>query len=163
PEDLVIATKGGFVRGGPSYTDLSAVGNRVYLRQSAYMSMRRLGIDHIDLYYLHSPTMTDVPFEQTIATLAEMRREGLIRHIGLSNRRVKRLRIPMSIPAIAAVTAHYNIGNRLGAALLKAADEAAIVYSPWHPAAVPPGEEGKSCRDVLAPIAEKHRVAIQQL
>jgi len=62
PENLVIATKGGFVRGGPEYSDMSAVGNKYYLRQAAYMSMRRLGLDHIDLYYLHTPTMTDAPF-----------------------------------------------------------------------------------------------------
>jgi pyridoxine 4-dehydrogenase len=50
PGNLVIATKGGFVRGGPEYSDMSAVGNKYYLRQAAYMSMRRLGLDHIDLY-----------------------------------------------------------------------------------------------------------------
>jgi aryl-alcohol dehydrogenase-like predicted oxidoreductase len=75
PDDLVIATNGGFVRGGPEYTDLGAVGNRLYLRQSAYISMRRLGLDRIELYYLHTPTMTDVP--STVETLAEMRRDGL--------------------------------------------------------------------------------------
>jgi pyridoxine 4-dehydrogenase len=163
PENLVIATKGGFVRGGPEYTDMSAVGNRYYIRQCAYMSMRRLGIDHIDLYYLHTPTMTDVPFEEIIETLAGMRKEGLIRQIGLSNISADQLRIAMSITEIAAVTAHYNIGIRLGAELIKAADEAGIVFSPWHPAAVPSGEEGKRFRDVLSPIAEKYRVTIQQL
>jgi len=54
PENLVIATKGGFVRGGPEYADMSAVGNKYYLRQAAYLSMRRLGLDRIDLYYLHT-------------------------------------------------------------------------------------------------------------
>ncbi|SFE03070.1 Predicted oxidoreductase [Paenibacillus catalpae] len=162
PENLVIATKGGFVRGGPDYTDMSAVGNRYYIRQCAYMSMRRLGIDHIDLYYLHTPTMTDVPFEEIIDTLAGMRKEGLIRQIGLSNISADQLRIAMSITEIAAVTAHYNIGIRLGAELIKAADKAGIVFSPWHPAAVPSGEEGKRFRDVLNPIAEKYRATIQQ-
>ena len=85
PEHLVIATKGGFVRGGPEYSDMGAVGNRYYLRQAAYMSARRLGLERIDLYYLHTATMTDAPFEETIETLAGMRQEGLIRHIGLSN------------------------------------------------------------------------------
>lgn len=54
PSDLVIATKGGFVRGGFEYDTLGAVGNVNYLRQSAYMSAQRLGVDAIDLYYLHS-------------------------------------------------------------------------------------------------------------
>src|SRR6185295_15164493 len=51
-EQLVIATKGGFVRDGPEYTDMGAVGNAHYLRHAAHMSARRLGLDHIDLYYL---------------------------------------------------------------------------------------------------------------
>jgi pyridoxine 4-dehydrogenase len=59
PDDLLIATKGGFVRSGPEYADMGAVGNRHYLRQAAYMSARRLGLHQIDLYYLHTPKMTD--------------------------------------------------------------------------------------------------------
>ena len=89
PDNLVIATKGGFVRSGPEYADMGAVGNRHYLRQAAYMSARRLGLDHIDLYYLHTPTMTDAPFEEIIETLAAMRQDGLIRQIGLSNDELK--------------------------------------------------------------------------
>src|SRR3954454_21820323 len=115
PDDLVIATKGGFVRGGPEYSDMGAVGARLYLRQAAYTSMRRLGLDHVDLYYLHGPTMTDVPFEEAVATLAEMRVAGLIRHIGVSNVNVDQLRTAMAITTIAAVTVHYNVGVRLGA------------------------------------------------
>src|SRR6266540_2964076 len=85
PTNLVIATKGGFIRGGPNYADFGAVGNREYLRQCAYLSARRLGVEQIDLYYLHSPNATDVPFEDQVGTLAELREQGLIRHIGLSN------------------------------------------------------------------------------
>ena len=58
PEQLVIATKGGFVRSGPEYTDMGAVGNPHYLRHAAIMSARRLGLDHIDLYYLHTQPPT---------------------------------------------------------------------------------------------------------
>src|SRR4029079_18018 len=123
PEDLVIATKGGFVRGGPEYSDLGAVGNRLYLRQSAYMSMRRLGLDQIGLYYLHGPTMTDAPFEEIIETFAGMRKDGLIRHIGLSNSSAAQLRTALSITDIAAVTAHYNVAVRLGADVRQAAED----------------------------------------
>src|SRR2546423_5173943 len=70
PANLVIATKGGFVRGGPEYSDMSAVGNRNYLKQSVYMSMRRLGLDHIDFYYLITPTAPDYPFQVQVATFA---------------------------------------------------------------------------------------------
>ena len=117
PEQLVIATKGGFVRSGPEYTDLGAVGNPHYLRHAAYMSARRLGLDHIDLYYLHTPTMTDAPFEEIVGTLAGLRQDGLIRHIGLSNVSAEQLRAALSITDIAAVTVHYNVAVRLGAAV----------------------------------------------
>jgi aryl-alcohol dehydrogenase-like predicted oxidoreductase len=163
PDSLVIATKGGFVRGGPEYADMDAVGNRAYLKQSAYMSMRRLGLDHIDLYYLHTPTMTDVPFEDMIDTLAQMRETGLIRNIGLSNISAEQLQTALEITEIAAVTSHYNIGVRIGSALLKVADEAGVVFSPWHPAAVPSGEDGTRFHSVLDPLAETHGVSAQQI
>jgi aryl-alcohol dehydrogenase-like predicted oxidoreductase len=106
PDNLVIATKGGFVRSGPEYTDMGAVGNRHYLRQAAYMSARRLGVDHIDLYYLHTPTMTDAPFEEIVETLAGMRQDGLMRHIGLSNVSADQLRAARSITDHISLTQH---------------------------------------------------------
>jgi aryl-alcohol dehydrogenase-like predicted oxidoreductase len=141
PEDLVLATKGGFVRGGPEYSDMSAVGNKFYLRQAAYLSMGRLGLDHLDLYYLHTPTMTDVPFEEIVLTLADMRSDGMIRHIGLSNVSADQLRTAMTITDIAAVTVHYNVAVRSGAAVRTVAEEHDLVFSPWHPGAVPGGAD----------------------
>jgi pyridoxine 4-dehydrogenase len=163
PDDLVIATKGGFVRGGPEYSDMSAVGNKYYLRQAAYMSMRRLGLDHIDLYYLHTPTMADAPFEDIIATLAGMRRDGLIRHIGLSNISADQLRTALTITDVAAVTVYYNVAVRLGAAVRALAAERAIVFSPWHPGAVPGGTEGAPFHLVMDPIAAKYNATPQQV
>jgi pyridoxine 4-dehydrogenase len=163
PDDLVIATKGGFVRGGPEYSDMGAVGNRSYLRQAAYMSLRRLGLDRIDLYYLHTPTMTDVPFETIIETLAGMKEDGLIRHIGLSNVSAEQLRSALAITDVAAVTVHYNVAVRLGAAVRALAVEHGMVFSPWHPGAVPSGEEGVPYRAVIDPIASKHDATAQQI
>ena len=163
PANLVIATKGGFVRGGPEYSDMSAVGNRIYLKQAAYMSMRRLGLDQIDLYYLHTPTATDVPFEEQVGTLSEMRTDGMIRHIGLSNVSAEQFRTAQGITEIAAVTAHYNVGVRLGAALRNAADDAGVAFSPWHPAAVPDGDDSARIRAVLDPIAARTGGTAQQV
>jgi pyridoxine 4-dehydrogenase len=163
PDDLVIATKGGFVRGGPEYSDMSAVGNKQYLRQSAYMSMRRLGLDRIDLYYLHTPTMTDVPFEEIVETLAGMRQDGLIRHIGLSNVRAEQLRTALTITEIAAVTVHYNVAVRVGGAVRQVAEENGIVFSPWHPGAVPGGADGEPFHAVIDPIAERYEATAQQV
>ena len=163
PADLVIATKGGFVRGGPDYSDLSAVGNRVYLRQCVYTSLRRLGLEQIGLYYLHTPTATDVPFLQQVETLAELRQEGLIRHIGLSNVSVEEFEAAQGVAEIAAVTAHYNVAVRAGASLLAAADAAGVVFSPWHPAAVPRDETAAAALAVLQPIADGYGATVQQV
>src|SRR6266851_5129390 len=103
PANLVIATKGGFIRGGPDDADFGAVGNREYLRQCAYLSARRLGLEQIDLYYLHSPNATDVPFVDQVATLAELREQGLIRHIGLSNAIAGQFRAAREVVEMAAV------------------------------------------------------------
>ena len=163
PEDLVIATKGGFVRGGPEYSDMGAVGNRNYLRQAAYMSMRRLGVDHIDLYYLHTPTMTDVPFEEAVETLAGMRRDGLIRHIGLSNISAGQLHTALAITDIAAVTVQYTVAVRDGAAVRQVAQAQGIPFSPWHPGAIPGGPTGEPFHAVIDPIAASYEATPQQV
>jgi len=163
PENLVIATKGGFVRGGPEYSDMSAVGNKYYLRQAAYMSMRRLGLDHIDLYYLHTPTMTDAPFEEIVQTLDGMRQDGLIRHIGLSNISADQLRTALSITDIAAVTVQYTVAVRDGAAVRQLAQDEGIVFSPWHPGAIPGGPDGEPFHAVIDPIAQRHDATPQQI
>jgi pyridoxine 4-dehydrogenase len=162
PRGLVIATKGGFVRGGYDYSTLDAVGNRNYLRQSAQLSARRLGVEQIDLYYLHSGRATDVPFEDQVATLAELREQGLIANIGLSNVTIDQFHAARAIVSIAAVTAHYNPAVRVGAGLLDAAEKAGAVFSPWHP--VTTTETGDPhVTNVLELIARQHEATIAQI
>lgn len=164
PADLVIASKGGFIRGGPGPGHYGAVGNREYLRQCAFLSARRLGVERIDLYYLHSPNATDVPFEDQVATLAELRAEGLIRHIGLSNVSAEQFRAARAIVDIAAVTTHFNVSGRTGAALLSAAEAAGVAFSPWHPTSLSdPGTNATHLVDALGPIADRHGVTLAQL
>lgn len=162
PDHLVIATKGGFVRGGFDYSTLDAVGNRNYLRQSAHLSARRLGVEQIDLYYLHSGRATDAPFEEQVATLAELRDEGVIGAIGLSNVTVEQFEAARAIVDIAAVTAHYNIAVRTGAGLLKAAEDNGAVFSPWHPVTLNETGQGDRIRAVLEPIARRYDATVQQ-
>jgi hypothetical protein len=163
PEDLVIATKGGFVRGGFDYGTLDAVGNPNYLRQSAQLSARRLGVDALDLYYLHSGRALDAPFEDQVGVLAELRQAGLIRHVGLSNVTLEQLRIAHSIVPIAAVTALYNVTARVGADLLAAAEEDRIAFAPWHPVTTTDGPLAARAAEVLPPIAAAHGVGVQQI
>jgi pyridoxine 4-dehydrogenase len=167
--DLVIATKGGFVRGGLDYATIDAVGNPAYLRQCAYLSARRLGVERIDLYYLHSGWAKDASFEDQVGTLAEMRQEGLIRHIGLSNVTPAQLRAAREIVDIAAVTAHFNAADRHEAALLDAAAEAGAVFAPWQPVSLTrpgaPTDTGgpDAVRRVLEPIASRHGATVSQV
>lgn len=163
PDDLVIATKGGFVRGGFDYSTLGWVGNPQYLRQSAILSTRRLGIEQIDLYYLHSGYATDVPFEEQVATLAALRDEGLIRHIGLSNVTLAQLEAATAITPIAAATAHYNAAVRTGAQLLQFTERTGAVFSPWHPSGFDDAGDRERILSTLEPIAEEHDATVQQI
>jgi aryl-alcohol dehydrogenase-like predicted oxidoreductase len=163
PEGLVIATKGGFVRGGFDYGTLDAVGNPNYLRQSAQLSARRLGLDAIDLYYLHSGRALDAPFEDQVGALADLRQAGLIRHVGLSNVTLEQLRAAQSIVPVAAVTALYNVTARLGADLLAAAEADRIVFCPWHPVTTTDGPLAARAAAVLPPIAAEHGASVRQI
>jgi pyridoxine 4-dehydrogenase len=163
PPGLVIATKGGFVRGGYDYSTLDAVGNPNYLRQSAHMSARRLGVERIDLYYLHSGRAPDAPFELQIETLAALREEGVIRNIGLSNVTVEQFRQAREIVEIAAITAHYHPGIRSGAALLDAAETSETVFSPWHPVSINEGTDADRVTGVIASIALQHDATVRQI
>jgi hypothetical protein len=88
-----------------------------------------------DLYYLHSAGAADIPFEDQVGTLAELRQQSVIRHIGLSNVTGGQFRAAQQITDIAAVTAHYNIGDRTGAGLLAAAG--GRVYITWSAPELP--------------------------
>jgi aryl-alcohol dehydrogenase-like predicted oxidoreductase len=92
-----------------------------------------------------------------------MKTDGLIRHIGLSNVTADQLRTAMDITDIAAVTVHYNVAVRLGAAVREVAEGVGIVFSPWHPATIPGGPEGEPFHAVIDPIAVKHNATPQQI
>ena len=87
-----------------------------------------------------------------MATLASLRDAGVLRHIGLSNVTVAQFETAQQIVEIAAVTAQYNVGVRDGADLLEAAERSGVVFSPWHPAAIPGGADSGPSRAVLEPL-----------
>jgi pyridoxine 4-dehydrogenase len=164
PDGLVIATKGGFVRGGYDYSTLGSVGNPKYLRQSLMMSLRRLDLDRVNLYYLHSGYATDAPFEDQIGELKAMQDEGYIQHIGLSDVTPEQFDTALDIADIAAVTALYNVGNRSGSALLAGAERSGVIFSPWHPVKLSDGgDNAELVASTLAPIAAAHDATPQQL
>src|SRR5438552_11266191 len=107
PSDLVIATKAGFVRPGPG--QYAPVGRPPYLRQEAEMSLRRLGVERLDLFQLHR-TDPEVPLGAQLEVLVELQREGKVRHIGLSEVSEGEIGSAQVTAAIATVQNRYNLG-----------------------------------------------------
>jgi aryl-alcohol dehydrogenase-like predicted oxidoreductase len=126
------------------------------------MSLRRLGLERIDLYYLHSGAATDAPFDDQVGVLAELRAQGLIRHIGLSNVTVEQFEAAREIVEITALTANYNLGTRLGSAHLAAAERAGIVFSPWGPTRFD-GPDAERIRKTVDDIARRHEATAHQV
>jgi pyridoxine 4-dehydrogenase len=132
PDDLVIATKGGLVR--PSPGQFRTNGRPQYLREACEGSLRRLKVDTIDVYQLHRPD-TRVPFEDSVWALAELREEGKIRHVGLSNVGVRELVMALDIVPIVSVQNRYNLADRSSEAVIETCEREGIAFIPWFPLA----------------------------
>jgi pyridoxine 4-dehydrogenase len=133
PDGLVIATKGGLLRSGPSQWPRDA--RPEHLREACEGSLRRLRLDRIDLYQLHSPD-NKVPFEDSVGTLRELQDEGKIRHVGLSNVSVEELNQARGIVEVVTVQNRYNLEDRDSEDVLEACEQAGIGFIPWFPLAV---------------------------
>jgi pyridoxine 4-dehydrogenase len=129
-DELVIATKGGLTRPGPG--DWLRDGRPEALRDALEGSLRRLRLEQIDVYQLHSVDST-VPFEESIGALAELQREGKIRHIGLSNVDPRQLAKARSIVEVVSVQNRYNLGDRYSESVIEACEREGIVFLPWFP------------------------------
>ncbi len=132
PDEVVIATKAGLVRTGPG--EWHAVGRPEYLRQETEMSLRRLGLERIDLFQLHRID-PQVPLEDQLGVLVDLQQEGKIRHIGLSEVSVDHLRRARELAPIVSVTNLYNLGERSAEAVLVACEEESLAFIPWFPIA----------------------------
>ena len=129
-DGIVIATKGGFTRHGPDIW--KAVGRPEYLRQCVLMSMRRLAVDHIDLWQLHRID-SKVPRDEQFGVIADMQREGLIRHVGLSEVSVSDIEGAKKHFPVASVQNMYNLVNRKHEAVLDYCEREEIAFIPWYP------------------------------
>jgi aryl-alcohol dehydrogenase-like predicted oxidoreductase len=132
PAGLVIATKAGLVRTGPN--EWHPLGRPEYLRQEAEMSLRRLGLERIDLFQLHRID-PQVPMEDQLGVLLDLRREGKIRHIGLSEVSVEQIRGARRIAPIATVENLYNLSNRAAEPVLEYCEAEGLGFIPWFPIA----------------------------
>jgi aryl-alcohol dehydrogenase-like predicted oxidoreductase len=125
-----VATKGGFVRPGPG--EWVAVGLPEYLTQCVEMSLRRLGVETIDLYQLHRIDAR-VPLADQLGRLRELQEAGKIRHLGLSEVSVGQVRAAREIATIASVQNLYNVTNRSAEDVLRYCEAEGIAFIPWFP------------------------------
>ena len=130
PDDLVIATKGGLVRPGPG--NWQPDGRPEHLREVCEGSLRRLKLDQIALYQLHRPD-PKVPLAESIGALAELKNEGKIRHIGLSNVSESQLHEAQGLVPIVSVQNRYNAGDRSSESMIDLCEQEQIVFLPWAP------------------------------
>lgn len=132
PDGLVIATKGGLTRQGPDRW--APCGRPEYLRQCVEMSLRRLQVEQIDLYYLHRIDPA-VAIEDQLAVLSDMQAEGKIHHIGLSKVDLSQVRKASELIDVAAVQNKYNVSNRVFEEVLRYCELASIAFVPYAPLA----------------------------
>jgi aryl-alcohol dehydrogenase-like predicted oxidoreductase len=131
-DDLVIATKVGLSRPAPGIW--VPIGRPEYLRQQAELNLRHLGVERIDLLQLHRVDPS-VPLAEQVGTLADLRKEGKVRHIGLSEVGVDQLEQARQIVPIASVQNRYNLADRASEDVLDYAEKHGIAFIPWFPLA----------------------------
>jgi aryl-alcohol dehydrogenase-like predicted oxidoreductase len=135
PKGLVIATKAGLVRPGPSSGDeWPRVGRPEYLRQECEMSLRRLGLERIDLFQLHRIDPS-VPADEQFGLLRDLRREGKVRHVGLSEVTVEEIKAAQKFLPIVTVQNRYNLIDRRSEDVLDFCESQGIGFIPWFPVA----------------------------
>ena len=132
-DGVTIATKAGLVRTGPD--EWYPVGRPKYLRQEVLMSLRRLGLERIDLLQLHRID-PEVPLADQLGELRDLRDEGKIRHIGLSEVSVEEIEKAREIVPIVTVQNLYNLSNRRSEDVLDYCERENLGFIPWFPLAV---------------------------
>jgi pyridoxine 4-dehydrogenase len=147
--DVLVATKAGLLRTGPG--EWHPCGRPAYLRQQCEMSMRRLGVETIDLFQLHRVD-PEVPAAEQFGLLRELQDEGKVVHVGLSEVDVDTLRAAQEVVEVATVQNLYNLGVRQSQAVLDVCDEEGIGFIPWFPIAAGEHAAGDGA---LAEVAEE--------
>ncbi|QCB49361.1 oxidoreductase [Rhodococcus sp. PAMC28707] len=156
-DDVVIATKAGLTRQGPGIW--TPVGRPAYLRQQAELSLRRLGLDRIDLFQLHRID-PEVALEDQVGQLKKLQDEGKIRHIGLSQVSVAEAEAAQKIAPIVSVQNLYNLSDRSSEELLDWSTANGVGFIPWFPLAT-----GKLSGEgsPLSTLAKQHNASPSQL
>ncbi len=153
PGGLVIHTKVGLVNDGSRWWPRN--GRPEYLRSAVEASMRRLRLDRLDAVSLHRPDEA-VPLEESVGALADLRDEGKIRHVGLSNVTLDELRRAQAVVDVACVQNEYNEQKRDADDVLEACEAEGIGFMPWFPL----GGEGRSPRASLRWLLDRSPVML---
>jgi aryl-alcohol dehydrogenase-like predicted oxidoreductase len=154
PDDLVIATKGGLERTGPNQWPVN--GRPEHIKEVCDESLRRLRLDEIPLYQQHRPDPT-VPYEETIGALVELKEQGKIRHVGLSNVDEGHLRTAQQMVPVVSVQNRYNVTDRRSESMLELCEQEQIAFLPYSP--VQDFEDNA----VVADTAARHGVTVMQV
>ena len=162
PKDLIIATKGGLTRPGPS--EWVADGTPKHLREACAQSLKRLRLERIDLYQLHAID-SKVPLEDSLGELARLQKEGKIRHIGVSNFKLDELVRAQRIVPVVSVQNRYNVVDRSSEDVLEYCTRQHIAFIPWAPLArgTPEARPDKSEGEAFTKIAADHSITDLQL
>jgi pyridoxine 4-dehydrogenase len=159
PPGLLIATKGGLTRPGPGHWVPDCRPER--LVTTCEDSLRRLKLDSIGLYQLHSPDPR-VPFEDTLGALIRLREQGKVQHIGLSNVSVRQLRLAGEMVEIASVQNRYNMFDRHSDDVLGECERAGIAFLPWRPVLGGEPPSGPKA-EALARLAREKGATVMQV
>ena len=154
---MVVATKGGLTRHGPGIW--APVGRPEYLRQCVLMSLRRLRVERIDLWQLHRID-AKVPRDEQFGVMADMQKEGLIRHLGLSEVSVEEIKTASKHFHVATVQNKYNLIDRASEDVLTYCEAEKIGFIPWFPLAS--GELAKG-HSAVTDIAKRLDVGASQV
>ena len=157
PQGLVIATKGGYTRSGPNRWTPNL--HPDHLRKALEGSLKRLRVDRIDVYQLHNAADPTVPLADAIGTLAQMQREGKIKHIGVSNFTVLQLKEARAIVNVVSVQNRYNLLDRASDAVLSECEILRIPFLPWAPL----GGNNRETTDALENVAKRHGATPNQI
>jgi pyridoxine 4-dehydrogenase len=151
PDDLVIATKAGFRPGKilPGHHTLPPLGTPEHIRAACEASLRRLHVEHLDVYQVHTPDPT-VPFADTVGAFVELQRQGKVRHIGLCNVSVSQLELARSMCTVVSVQNRYNASDRTHEQVLRACEQAAVAFLPWQPLELRAGAAARAVADVAS-------------
>jgi aryl-alcohol dehydrogenase-like predicted oxidoreductase len=161
-DEAVVATKAGLLRDTDG--DWLRHGDPEYIHNQALVSRDRLGVDSIDLLQYHAPD-EDVPFENSVEAFAELKDEGVIDHIGLSNVGVDRLETARDIVDIVTVQNQYNVADRHAEHVLEACEDHGIGFMPYFPlAAGDLGDLGETLDGIAAAHdATRYQIALAWL